>query len=189
MNPLDSTNLYLATSQGLFRTTDGGAHWLPDNEGLPIIRAEGFEYVGEVRDVIIDPLNPARLYALLPSKPQATELAFVSDDAGSSWRAIDFGGDIRVTALAVDPRDSARVYAGTFEQPDSDGFAFSDGQSESLAFAEHGRSLCRSFGRHGQWRSADRFCAVRTAQQPDRIGSTSQPSQFSDRHAADRHGQ
>jgi uncharacterized protein (TIGR03437 family) len=124
VNPLDSTNLYLATSQGLFRTTDGGAHWLPDNEGLPIIRAEGFEYVGEVRDVIIDPLNPARLYALLPSKPQATELAFVSDDAGSSWRAIDFGGDIRVTALAVDPRDSARVYAGTFEQPDSDGFAF-----------------------------------------------------------------
>jgi uncharacterized protein (TIGR03437 family) len=123
VNPLDSMNLYAATTQGVFRTSDGGVTWVASTEGLARSQDSGPDVVPAVQAIVIDPRNPSRLYALLSSFPPAPEEVFVSEDAGASWQRIDFGtAPGRVVALAVDPNNSARIYAGTVEQPDADVF-------------------------------------------------------------------
>jgi uncharacterized protein (TIGR03437 family) len=122
LSSADSENLFVATSGGVFRTNDGGVHWIASNEGLPDSPfAPGAP--AEVLALVSDPLQPSRLYALLSSVTAGPGEVFVSNDAAATWQRIDFGGEAaHISALAVDPKNSARLYAGTFEQPDQDGF-------------------------------------------------------------------
>jgi len=51
--PSNGKILYAGTSGGIFKSTDGGAHWLRASRGLP----------GAVRQLTMDPTNPRVLYS------------------------------------------------------------------------------------------------------------------------------
>ncbi len=50
MDPTDSNVLWAATSEGLYKTTDGGANWTLSHASLMAM------------DVVIDPNNPQKVY-------------------------------------------------------------------------------------------------------------------------------
>lgn len=91
---------------GLYRSTDGGAHWsyLRGN-GLP----SGL--MGRV-GVAFAPSSPRRVYALIESK---SGVLWRSDDAGVSWRFVSGAHELAqrpyyFSQLAVDPRNADRVF-------------------------------------------------------------------------------
>jgi photosystem II stability/assembly factor-like uncharacterized protein len=74
-------------------SVDGGSNW-----------TEPFEWdIGPVNALVIDPTNPATLYAGTP------EGVFQSADGGASW--INIGLRMGVTSLALDPGDTSTIYA------------------------------------------------------------------------------
>src|SRR5215467_11083475 len=98
IDPQDDAILYaLLLNRGLLRSGDGGATWTPATDGdLPRTLFS---------QVVIDPVSPANVYAFGLSG----EL-FKSTDRGLSWARI--GGNLQgITALAIDPHDSATQFA------------------------------------------------------------------------------
>jgi photosystem II stability/assembly factor-like uncharacterized protein len=92
---------------GLFKTTDGGAHWteLTNHAGLPK------PIWGKV-GVSVSSADPARVYAIIEA---ADGGVFLSDDAGQSWTPIN--GDRRLrqrafyyTRIYADPQAKDTVY-------------------------------------------------------------------------------
>jgi photosystem II stability/assembly factor-like uncharacterized protein len=126
MDPSDPQVLYAAMWQldrkhwtfssggpgsGLYKTTDGGAHWtnISHRPGLP---TGIFGRVG----VAVAPSRPNVVYALIQAayKDQAGGL-FRSDDAGQSWKLINNSMDITQRAfyymtVYVDPKDPNTIY-------------------------------------------------------------------------------
>lgn len=96
-DPQQANVLYAGTTGGLFKSTDGGASWSWSGRGL---KPE------DVMSVAVAPSNRSVIYAGTPKG------IFVSTDGAASWRDTRFRRI--VTALAVDPRDPRRVWAGTF---------------------------------------------------------------------------
>ena len=84
---------------GFFKTTDGGAHWLGGNWG-------GFS-------LLMDPSNPNIMY----STSSFFDCVMKTVDGGNTWIcAADGLGAAVVIALAIDPRDSNVLYAGSIGQ-------------------------------------------------------------------------
>src|SRR5215472_13956798 len=97
LDPADHKIVYAGTTEGLWKTSDGGITWK---------RMTGANVV--VNDVLIDPRKPAHL--LLATDRGGV---MVSDDAGLTFTASNRGFTHRqVAALLVDHSDSAVVYAG-----------------------------------------------------------------------------
>ncbi|HKH43409.1 MAG TPA: glycosyl hydrolase [Thermoanaerobaculia bacterium] len=102
---------------GLWKTTDGGAHWRKLTKGLPT------ESVGKI-EVEVAPSRPDVVYAaILTGQPAGRDKrsvetggVFRSDDAGETWRRVNekmtsyFYDHIR-----VDPRNPDRVWLPVFE--------------------------------------------------------------------------
>ncbi len=66
---------------------------------------------GRIRGLVIDPKSPSTIYA-----GGVAGGVWKSDDAGSEWKAISsFLSNLAVTTLAMDPKKSAVLYAGTGE--------------------------------------------------------------------------
>jgi len=77
--------LYVGTDQeGIFRSPDGGASWIPVSRGLPETLAGGRP--APIRSLAVDQTNPLIAYA-------ATELhgLYRTTDGGASWAAINQG--------------------------------------------------------------------------------------------------
>lgn len=77
--------LYVGTDQeGIFRSPDGGASWIPASRGLPEALAGGRP--APIRSLAVDRTNPLIAYA-------ATELhgLYRTTDGGASWAAINQG--------------------------------------------------------------------------------------------------
>ncbi len=87
IDPLDVDTLYVGTLwDGIFKTTDGGTSWI--NAGLSHT---------SVFSLVIDPTNPATLYA-------GGNGVFKSVDSARSWTSIDSGlTELQLYGLA-DPR-------------------------------------------------------------------------------------
>jgi photosystem II stability/assembly factor-like uncharacterized protein len=97
-------------TSGVFRSTDAGATWQQASEGLTETL---------VFSLAIDPVTPATLYA------GTTSSVFRSTDAGDHWKQVASGltgktvsavadsAEEYVSALAVNPKAPATVYAGT----------------------------------------------------------------------------
>jgi photosystem II stability/assembly factor-like uncharacterized protein len=84
------------------RSVDDGATW--HRLGLK----EAIEFDGVVRSLLVDPADPSRVFA------GADAGICLSTDGGSRFRRIDSPANgLTVWALAIDPRDSNIVYAGT----------------------------------------------------------------------------
>ena len=95
----NGTTLYAAGPAGVFRSDDGGAHWI--DRGNP--GGDG------VRRLRLDPLQPATLYAA------TNKGLFKTVDGGANWQRAGLE-DQAVYGLALDPNSSSRLFAGTYPQ-------------------------------------------------------------------------
>jgi photosystem II stability/assembly factor-like uncharacterized protein len=140
-DPVAAATIYLGTSRGVFRSSDGGAHFEERNRGLAnvfvnclAVEAGGsIVYAGtnsggvfrssdggQVWKAASVGLTSGVVWALLsvPGPPSLLYAAtydgiFRSTDDGSSWVSVSNGLRSRfVVSLAADPR-SATIYAGT----------------------------------------------------------------------------
>jgi len=97
--PSDDRVVFAATRSGLLRSSDGGRSWERRGSGLPLSDIAGIDFAGE-RTVYASDFRNGGL--------------FVSRDAGASWEPVPTDGlaSSRVFAVAVDPSDPGRVFAG-----------------------------------------------------------------------------
>jgi photosystem II stability/assembly factor-like uncharacterized protein len=98
IDPSATATLYAGTDGGLFKSTDGGASWSPSLVGP-------FFY-----SLAVDPSASGTIYA------GAWGGIFKSGDGGASWAALGTSLTNRtISALAVDPSNRERLFAGTLE--------------------------------------------------------------------------
>ena len=121
---------------GLYRSTDGGLHWMRlSGNGLP----EGV--LGRIH-VSVSGADSRRVYAMIEAKEGGV---YRSDDGGTHWRRVSDDGRLSQRAwyfstILADPRDPDTVYAentGLFRSTDG-------GKSFELLPARHG-------DHHGIW--------------------------------------
>jgi photosystem II stability/assembly factor-like uncharacterized protein len=116
VHPSDAAVVYAATSRGVMQSTDGGATW---TETLTT-RSESRQ--GQIYQVPID----AHVVAIDSHLPETVYVGgraawwfdrlnlFKSTDAGKTWQGSSSGLDAQtVYTLAIDPRATERLYAGT----------------------------------------------------------------------------
>lgn len=108
-HPHGSQTLYAATTVGVFRSTDGGRTWSE--------RMSGMTEINFVVSLAIDPLNPVILYA------GTTGGVYRSKNGAKGWVKVTEGMvafdakmasmAMGVNSLAIDPRSTRTIYAGT----------------------------------------------------------------------------
>ena len=113
MDPGDHKVVYAGTTEGLWKTSDGGTNWKRTTSDRVIIN-----------DVLIDPRNPARV---LLATDRSGVLA--SNDGGATFAASNRGFTHRqVATLLVDPRDPDHLFAGVLNDKEFGGvFTSRDG--------------------------------------------------------------
>jgi photosystem II stability/assembly factor-like uncharacterized protein len=99
IDPLQTENLFIGTTRGIFYTADGGKQWTPMNKGLD---------TKFVNQVLIDPKKPNVLYA-------GTEKGvYKSTDRAGSWKAMNNGLiNLVVRSMVFHPFDPDTTLAGT----------------------------------------------------------------------------
>lgn len=100
--PGTPSRLFAGTVDGIYRSSDGATTWERVSVGLPA-RAQ-------VLDLVAAPFDAARLYVVVWGFPNAS--VYVTFDGGNTWVARSTGLVGWITALAVDPADPNRVFAG-----------------------------------------------------------------------------
>ena len=98
--------VYTATANGPYRSDDGGGSWRLVNSGL----AKRYSV-----PISVAPEDHRRVLASVSDNAgrRSGARAYVSSDAGESWRQLTIGADDdMVIAYAWDPDDANRVYAG-----------------------------------------------------------------------------
>jgi photosystem II stability/assembly factor-like uncharacterized protein len=114
MAPSDPKILVAGTLQGVFRSSDRGAHWTQ-------ISPEGSKELHEVESVAIDPVNPEVIYA------GTWHLPWKTTDGGAHWENMKQGiiDDSDVFSIIVDPKRPQVVYAsacsGIYKSEDAGG--------------------------------------------------------------------
>jgi photosystem II stability/assembly factor-like uncharacterized protein len=160
-HPVRTEIIYLATTVGVFRTTDGGRIWKEQMAGMKEVHI--------VVALAMDPKNPHLLYA------GTTGGSYRSRDGAVSWQKVNSGlipeevldasMALGVNQLVVDPVDSMIVYAGTTnglfkttDQADSwtrIGQALPDQYISGLVIHPTQHSILYIGGRAGVQKSAD----------------------------------
>ena len=111
---------------GLFRSTDGGANFTDlraasvnkptdgiDNDGDGTVdEADEAFPAGAVTDLIIDPLNPSRMFAGVAGRG-----VYLSNDGGQNWNPVNTGITRLATSLRVQLTMSATADSGTGNRP------------------------------------------------------------------------
>jgi photosystem II stability/assembly factor-like uncharacterized protein len=116
-DPRDGSTVFAGTSGtsgrslgGIYKTTDGGRTWTAE---ASLSEA--------VASLVIDPRNSEVVYAGTDTDssysysyyyPLAFPSFIGSSDGGNTWRNLATGDPTRVSAIAVDPADSQRIYLG-----------------------------------------------------------------------------
>jgi len=107
-DPASATTLYAGNinGSGIFKSTDGGAHWTTINKGLPTNQgATGA--LPLILGFAVDPAHPATLYAGTYGNG-----LYRSTDGGSNWSSVNNGmRTAYVTAFSFGP--SSTVFAAT----------------------------------------------------------------------------
>jgi hypothetical protein len=102
IDPSSPSTVYAASGvDGVFKSTNGGSSWISANAGLP----------ADLRTVVVDPVTPSTLYAGL-----SVNGVYKSANGGATWSATGLTGSgsnaKSITALAIDPTNTATIYAG-----------------------------------------------------------------------------
>jgi photosystem II stability/assembly factor-like uncharacterized protein len=103
VDPQLPATVYAGTmGDAVYKSPDGGQHWLPHNVGLK-------EHVSYVNQFIFHPMHSEALYAA------TTVGAFYSKDGGREWEERMAGmKEVHiVVTLAIDPKNPKVLYAGT----------------------------------------------------------------------------
>jgi photosystem II stability/assembly factor-like uncharacterized protein len=114
VSPSDPRIMVAGTLQGVFRSTDHGAHWT-------LISPEGSKEIHEVESIAIDPVNPQVIYA------GTWHLPWKTTDGGEHWSNMKQGliDDSDVFSILVDPKQPQVVYAsacsGIYKSEDAGG--------------------------------------------------------------------
>ncbi len=114
IDPDTPSTVYAGTRQGVFKSTDSGNSWIARNQGL------SFTFVNAL---VIDPKRPSTIYIGTGARFMSGNFMggiFKSTDGGATWAPTGFDNKLNriiVFSLAIDPRKSQRLYAGT-----NDGF-------------------------------------------------------------------
>ena len=94
------STVYVATSQGVFSSGDGGVTFTDRHAGLP---------AADVTALVIDPLQPLTLYA-----GTSTAGVFRTADGATTWRPFNEGlRSLSIATLAAARSVRPRIYAGT----------------------------------------------------------------------------
>ena len=97
IHPASSSTVLLLGMDGVYRTTDGGTTW---GKVTNIWGSEG--------SLVADSAAPGTFYA------SGSNGVTFSADGGATWNHLDGGlTNLDVQALAIDPADHTRIYAGT----------------------------------------------------------------------------
>jgi uncharacterized repeat protein (TIGR01451 family) len=99
IDPNTPTTLFAATSNGVFKSTDSAASWIPSNTGLP--------FSTNANGIVFDKTNNL-LYTATNSG------VFKSADGGNNWTSIN--GNLTfalATIVAIDPTNSSNIYIAT----------------------------------------------------------------------------
>lgn len=119
MDPYDPNVLYAAfwdhqmfpwmdrsggPGSGIWKSTDGGEHWMQLKAGLPKV-------MGKIL-LAISPVNSSRIYASIENENTGL---FRSDDSGRTWKQVNDGGGLATRPfyymeLAADPKNSDTIY-------------------------------------------------------------------------------
>ena len=106
IDPKRPQNIYVGTSQTFFLSRDGGRVWTRRGGNLPL---------GNYASILINPNNSDEIYTA--SSLESDGGIFFSKNAGMNWTRIDKKElnlpSHRVWAMAFDPNDSNRIFAGT----------------------------------------------------------------------------
>jgi photosystem II stability/assembly factor-like uncharacterized protein len=106
VHPTDPDTAFAATTQGLFRTRDGGTVWSQLTNGLPSISST----VLAATDVAIDPANPSKVYAAFWGRGvYRTTNGSAANPSFTKINGIPAGSG-RI-AVAVSPSNPGRVFA------------------------------------------------------------------------------
>ncbi len=97
INPKTLEHLYAATTDGIFKSENGGTTWVQLRDDTAL--------TDTVHDLIVDPLSPDILYA------SNIDGVHKSDNGGVSWRTLNI--ETSVFSLAIDPSEPKNVYAVT----------------------------------------------------------------------------
>jgi photosystem II stability/assembly factor-like uncharacterized protein len=105
-DPKRPNYLYVGTTQSLYLTRDGGRSWTRRGGNLPF---------GNYTSILINPNNTDEVY--VSSALESDGGIYYSDDAGMKWKRLD-SKDMnlpsrRFWAMAFDPADPDRIFAGT----------------------------------------------------------------------------
>jgi photosystem II stability/assembly factor-like uncharacterized protein len=102
IDPQNTRTMYAATYDGIFKTTDGAATWMPASAGLtgsyPIFAG-----------LAIDPRDPSNLYAWGVN----VYGMFKTTDGAATWNPAGLPDRFQVSAVAIAP-DSTTYVSGTF---------------------------------------------------------------------------
>src|SRR5712691_5533808 len=105
LDPSAPSTIYVGTKDdGVYKSYDGGQHWMSRRAGLDDVRV-----TAEVQQFLFGPGTQPRVF-------RATAMGvFESDDGGEVWRKRMAGitGVLMVTTMAMDPVSPEILYAGT----------------------------------------------------------------------------
>ena len=129
IDPMNPDTLYAATSRGngcfyadnlLFKSIDGGVTWNGNVSPVTSGCILGGFFAQSAGLKAIDPSNPSVLYVAEADDGDEGWWLLKSTDAGLSWKSVgDFPANLQagVWSMAVDPSNSAILYAGLDDTP------------------------------------------------------------------------
>lgn len=104
IDPLTPTTVYLASTSGVYKSTDAGVSWMPRNTGL--------ESAGEINTLLIDRLHPAVLYA------GTNAGVYRSTDGAETWTSFGLSAHVKDLALApLAPRTLFAARVSVYSRP------------------------------------------------------------------------
>ena len=106
VDPFDpKTVLEAMPGIGVFKSTDGGVHWVESDTGIANL---------QVRAVAFDPVTPSVVFA-------GSDMLYRSDDAGDTWTPTSLAMKGAVGEIAFDPSNPATIYVATQNLPPETG--------------------------------------------------------------------
>lgn len=99
--PSAPNTIYAATSNGFYRTADGGTTWTK-------IQTTGLTSFSFTNALAVDPTNASVIYA-------AQFGLFKSTDGGSNWTSVPSGSSSSIFSIVFDPSTPATMYVGAVD--------------------------------------------------------------------------